>query len=184
MVEKHIGKSTAQYKFVFAHHIRGQGRGELQMPSYMNGVDMMVKVLLFIIFRINDLGGQSPFINFYRQWGEHFFQGHDHVFAHELLDGVTYQAVPMAADSTYEIGKLANADAYTSDTFGGAGHIRVLVSPSCVKVDFVRAYLPADTITGVRLNGEVAFTYTIGNCSTTGPLKQFKRNLLRFFQIQ
>jgi hypothetical protein len=95
-----------------------------------------------------------------------FFQGHDHLFAHEVLDSVTYQEVPMAADSTYEIGMLANASAYTADTLYGTGHLRVTVSPSCVTVDFVRAYLPADTVSGLHHNQEVAFSYTIGNCIT------------------
>ena len=95
-----------------------------------------------------------------------FFQGHDHVFAHEVLDGITYQSCPMAADSTYEIGMLANASAYTTDTLSGSGHIKVSVTPSCVKVDFVRSYLPADTM-GVHKNGEIAFSYTIGDCIIT-----------------
>jgi hypothetical protein len=96
-----------------------------------------------------------------------FFQGHDHLFAHEVLDSITYQEVPMAADSTYEIGMLANADAYVSDTLDGTGHIRVTVSSSCVTVDYVRAYLPADTVSGQHHNREVAFSYTIGDCNAT-----------------
>ena len=82
-----------------------------------------------------------------------------------MLDGITYQALPMAADSTYEIGMLANADAYVSDTLDGTGHLRVTVAPSCVQVDYVRAYLPADTVSGEHHNGEVAFSYTIGDCA-------------------
>ena len=35
-----------------------------------------------------------------------------------------------------------------------------------MKLDFVRAYLPADTM-GVHKNGEIAFSYTIGDCITT-----------------
>ena len=31
------------------------------------------------------------------QYGVNIFQGHDHLFAHEVLDSVTYQEVPMAA---------------------------------------------------------------------------------------
>ena len=97
-----------------------------------------------------------------------FFQGHDHLFAHEVLNNITYQEVPMPADSTYKIGMLANATAYTADTIGGTGHIRVTVSPQCVKVDFVRAYLPADTLSGLHHNREIAFSYTLGSCVTTG----------------
>ncbi|MEI6750196.1 MAG: T9SS type A sorting domain-containing protein, partial [Bacteroidota bacterium] len=97
-----------------------------------------------------------------------FFQGHDHVFAHEVMDGITYQALPMPCDSTYEIGMLANADAYVSDTLDGSGHIKVTVSTDCVKVDYVRAYLPADTLLGVHRNREVAFSYSVGNCQSSG----------------
>jgi len=43
----------------------------------------------------------------------------------------------MPSDSTYLIGKLANADAYTSDTLDGTGHIKVTVSSGCVKVDYI-----------------------------------------------
>jgi hypothetical protein len=59
---------------------------------------------------------------------------------------------------------LANADAYVSDTLDGSGHLRVTVEPNCVTVDFVRAYLPADTVSGLHHNGEVAFSYTVGSC--------------------
>jgi len=96
-----------------------------------------------------------------------FFQGHDHLFAHEVLDGVHYQEVPMPSDSTYMIGKLANADAYVSDTLDGTGHIRVTVNNSCIKVDYVKAFLPMDTITGKNKNREIAFSYLIGNCTVT-----------------
>ena len=83
------------------------------------------------------------------------------------MDNVVYQEVPMAADSTYEIGMLANASAYTADTLPGSGHLRVNVQPSCITVDFIRAYLPADTLGGMHQNGENAFSYTIGNCLPT-----------------
>ncbi len=42
------------------------------------------------------------------------------------------------------------------------------VSPECVKVEFVRAYLPADTLDGKHKYREVAFSYTIGNCLANG----------------
>jgi hypothetical protein len=130
----------------------------------------------------NDLSGKKLTYNFdkYRPgWGKPihklfvdngvniFFQGHDHLFAKEELDGVIYQEVPMPSDSSYEIGMLANADAYTADTLDGAGHIRVKVKESCITVDFVRTYLPKDTL-GIHKNGEIAFSYTLGNCDTTG----------------
>ncbi|MEI6310730.1 MAG: T9SS type A sorting domain-containing protein [Bacteroidota bacterium] len=163
-----LESSTAKYKFVFAHHIRGQGRGGITNAKLFEwgGYDQNGTSFTFPTKRS---GWAKPIHQLFIDNGVNvFFQGHDHVFAHEVLDGITYQAVPMAADSTYEIGKLANADAYVSDTLDGTGHIRVTVSPSCVQVDYIKAYLPADTLSGIHHNREVGFSYTIGNCSTSG----------------
>jgi hypothetical protein len=161
-----LQNSNAQYKFVFAHHIRGQGRGGItNAPLFeWGGYETIGGAYTFPTKRP---GWAKPIHQLFIDHGVNiFFQGHDHLFAHEVLDGVTYQEVPMAADSTYEIGMLANADAYTADTLPGTGHIRVTVTPGCVTVDFVRAYLPADTVSGVHHNKEVAFSYSIGNCNT------------------
>ena len=162
-----LENSNAQFKFVFAHHVRGQGRGAATNANYFewggyeqNGTNYT--------FPTKRPGWAKPIHQLFKDNGVNiFFQGHDHLFAHEILDGITYQEVPMAADSTYEIGMLANADAYTSDTLDGTGHLRVTVTNTCVKVDFVRAYLPQDTVSGIHKNREVAFSYTIGtDCPT------------------
>ena len=94
------------------------------------------------------------------------FQGHDHLFAHEVLDSVTYQEVPMMADSTYDKGGV-NTDAYTADTFENTGYVRVRVSASCIHVEYVKNYLPKDTLSGVNHNKEVVFDYYLGTCDTT-----------------
>jgi len=158
--------STARYKFVFAHHTRGEGRGGVLTARYYewggyegNGTTWG--------FTENRPGWAKPIHQLFADNGVNiFFQGHDHLFAREVLDGVIYQEVPMPSDSSYQLGMLANADAYVSDTIGGSGHLRVMVSPSCTRVDFVRAYLPKDTLGGVHHNGEVAFSYTLGTCQS------------------
>ena len=160
--------SAAKYKFVFAHHIRGQGRGALTNAKLFEwgGYEADGKTYGF---DKNRPGWSKPIHQLFKDNGVNiFFQGHDHLFAHEILDGVHYQEVPMPSDSTYMIGKLANADAYTSDTLDGTGHIRVNVSSSCVKVDYVKAYLPKDTLDGKHKNGEIGFSYTVGTCLVTG----------------
>jgi len=160
--------STAKFKFVFAHHIRGQGRGGLTNAKLFEwgGYEADGKTYSFDKYRP---GWGKPIHQLFKDNGVNiFFQGHDHLFAHEILDGVHYQEVPMPSDSTYMIGKLANADAYTSDTLDGTGHIRVNVSSSCVKVDYVKAYLPKDTVDGKHKNREIGFSYTIGTCIVTG----------------
>ena len=158
-----LENSTAKHKFVFAHHTRGQGRGGIATATQFEwgGID----------------GNQYKFDQYRPGWGKPihqvfvdtkvdiFFQGHDHLFAKEELNGVVYQEVPMPSDITYTIGYTANAGAYPNgNAMNGTGHIRVNVSPSCVKVDYVKAYMPSDA-TLSHPNGEVAFTYTTGNCA-------------------
>ncbi len=164
--------STAQFKFVFAHHIRGQGRGGITNAQlYEWGGRQTIGGNN--TFSVHRPGWAKPIHQLFIDNGVNiFFQGHDHVFAHETLDGITYQAIPMPSDTTYEIGKLANADAYVSDTLDGSGHMRVTVNPTCVKVDYVRAYRPQDITNGLHQNGEVAFSYTIGTCATTSVIEK------------
>jgi len=152
--------SNAKYKFVFAHHVRGQDRGALTNAKLFEWGGYEQNLSSYT-FATNRPGWAKPIHKLFVDTGVNiFFQGHDHLFAHEILDKVTYQEVPMPSDSTYEIGQLANADAYTSDALGGTGHIRVNVTPDFVKVDYVKAYLPADE-NKTRKNGEIGFSYTI-----------------------
>ena len=171
-----LENSNAKYKFVFAHHIRGEGRGginnaiQCEWGGYQRiatGTQTTGSGYTFPTNRPASEGWTKPIHQLFRDNNVNiFFQGHDHVFAHEVLDSITYQSTPMAADSTYEIGFLANAAAYLSDTLNGTGHLRVKVTPAYAQVDFVRAYLPQDTISGSHHNGEVAFSYKVRNKST------------------
>ncbi|MFN5377520.1 MAG: metallophosphoesterase family protein, partial [Ignavibacteria bacterium] len=157
--KKTLESSKAKYKFVFAHHTRGQGRGAVVTAKGAEWGGYSNK-------------GTYEFDKMRPGWGEPihqlmvkngvtiYFQGHDHLYAKEELDGLVYQEVPMPSDSTYTIGYEANADAYTDVTLEGAGHLRVDVGDDGVKVDFVRAWMPKDTVGGKHVNGEVAYTYT------------------------
>jgi len=163
-----LESSNAQYKFVFAHHTRGEGRGGITTAKYFEWGGYETNGTTWG-FSAKRPGWDKPIHQLFVDNGVNiFFQGHDHLFAHEILDGVVYQEVPMPSDSTYEIGMLANSSAYVSDTLKGTGHLKVTVSPDCVNVDFVRAYLPVDTLSGDHHNREVAFTYSIGNCPAQG----------------
>ena len=163
-----LENSSARYKLVFAHHTRGEGRGGISTARYFEWGGYEANGTTWG-FSTNRPGWAKPIHQLFVDNGVNiFFQGHDHLFAREVLDGVVYQEVPMPSDSTYNIGMLANADAYVSDTLDGSGHLKVTVSSTCVKVDYIRAYLPADTLSGIHHNREVAFSYTIGNCSSQG----------------
>ncbi len=162
-LKKALETSTAKQKFVFAHHNRGQGRGGI-VPAKgfeWGGIDGNQDK-----FSANRPSWAMPIHQLMVKNGvKIFFQGHDHLFAKEQLDGLVYQETPMPSDTTYEIGMLANADAYTDVILNGSGHLRVTVSSNCVKVDFVRAYLPKDE-TATKKNQEVAYSYSVGACAT------------------
>ncbi len=156
-----LENSKAKYKFVFAHHTRGQGRGGTKTAKGFEWGGYEINKNTWE-FDKNRPGWEMPIHQLFVKHGVNiFFQGHDHLYAKEELDGVVYQETPMAADSTYEIGMLANADAYTDITRDGTGHLRVTVAPSGVTVDFVRAYLPKDTVGGTHKNREIGHSYTV-----------------------
>jgi len=150
--------SKATYKFVFAHHVLGTERGGIELA------------------RLYEWGGYSGngawgFDTYRPTWNSlplHqlmvatgvtiFFQGHDHIWVRQQLDGVTYQTLPEPADPTYS---LFNADAFsTGDKLPNTGYTRVTVAPSGVKVDYVQTFLPAHEGPG-KVNGQVGFSYTL-----------------------
>jgi len=175
-----LESSTATHKFVFAHHTRGQGRGGKSTAFQ---------------FEWGGIGGNQYSFDTNRPgWGKSihqvfldtgvdiFFQGHDHLFAKEDVGGnsgttistpyqnatntVVYQEVPMPSDITYTIGYTANASAYPNgNAMDGTGHIRVNVTPTCVNVDYVKAFIPGTTGSAGHTNREVAFSYSVGSCA-------------------
>ena len=179
-----LQNSTAKFKFVFLHHPLGETRGGIvPAKTYEWGGYQGTQNK----FAANRPGWAMPIHQLLVKYGVNvLFQGHDHLFAHETMDNVVYQEVPMAADATYDKGMLANASAYTADTLAGCGYIRVNVTSSCVKIDYVNSYLPQDT-GGTRHNGGVAFSYTLGTCASlpvtfssfTGS-KETYRNILKW----
>lgn len=170
---KTLETSTAKHKFVFAHHTRGQGRGGVITAKSFEWGGNSGNTGTNYQFDTYRPGWGKPIHQLMRDNGvKIFFQGHDHLYAVEKLDGLVYQEVPMPSDSTYRIGMTDNGDAYTDVKMEGTGHLRVTVTPTCVTVDFVRAYMPKDVRPGVRTNGEIAHTYKVGPCATptTEPL--------------
>jgi hypothetical protein len=152
-----LTQSKARHKFVFAHHVMGTGRGGIEMadlyewggknPDGTWGFDQKRP------------GWEKPIHQLMVKTGVTiFFQGHDHIFCRQELDGVVYQSTPNPADSTYQ---AFNSEAYRSgDILPNSGHLRVTVSPEHVRVDYVSSFLPEDESDG-RKNGEIAFSYTI-----------------------
>lgn len=149
--------STAKYKFVFAHHVHGTGRGGIELANLFE-------------WGGKDRKGADKFAQYRPGWDKPihqlmadnhvtiFFQGHDHIFVRQELDGVIYQTLPEPADPNYT---LDNAEAYKSgDKLPNSGYVRVKVSPTGVTVEYIRSFLPQDEKDG-QTDGEIAFSYTV-----------------------
>lgn len=137
--------STARYKFVFAHHINGTGRGGIELASSFEWGDAAQ-------FPRRRPGWDLPIHQLMAANGVSiFFQGHDHIFVRQELDGVIYQTLPEPANPFYT---YENEDAFRSgDKFPNSGYVRVTVSPAGVDVTYIRVFLEkAD---------EAAFSYHI-----------------------
>ena len=152
--------SSAKYKFVFLHHLLGESRGIATNTDKFEwgGYDQNGTTYSFGTQRSGWAMPVHQLLVANRVTA--CFQGHDHLFAREQVDGIVYQECPMPSDATYLVGAV-NADAYTgTDIRENSGHLRVNVAPTGVQVDYVRAALPGDAPEGVS-NGGVAFTYSI-----------------------
>ncbi len=152
-----LTESKARWKFVFAHHVNGTGRGGVEESDLYEwgGKDKRGRDQ----FQEKRPGWLMPIHALMVKTGVTvFFQGHDHIYAHQERDGVIYQSAPNPADSTYQ---AFNREAYRSgDILPNSGHLRVTVSPKDVRVDYVRAFLPSDEGDG-RTNGMVAHSYSV-----------------------
>jgi len=150
-----LEKSKAKYKFVFAHHVMGTGRGAIEVSENYEwgGKDPKGQTT----FQKERPNWELPIHDLMVKNGVSiFFQGHDHIFVTQERDGLIYQSMPNPADDTFS---YFNDAAYKSGTKApNSGHVRVTVAPSGVKVEY---FLAARTKDASRKNLQVAHTYTV-----------------------
>lgn len=172
-LETTLTASRARWKFVFAHHVDGHGRGAAailhahewggwsddgatwELPAHRPGWSRSVHQLLV------DAGVTVVFF------------AHDHLFAREVVDGVIYQAVPNPADDSYT---AFNADAYApasialpgadydpaaSVVLPNSGFLDVTVEPTGVTVDYLRSVIAGDEGLAGADDGDLAFSYRV-----------------------
>ena len=153
-----LEQSKAKYKFVFAHHVMGAGRGGIEVATLAewgglnkNGVSEFASKRSTWSTPIHQLMAANKV--------SIFFQGHDHAWVRQQLDGVTYQTLSEPANPNYNVSEWAGYF-LSGDKFPNTGYTRVTVTPNGIKVDYVRTYLPADEGAG-KVSGSTAFSYTI-----------------------
>ena len=164
-LKRTLEASRAKFKFVFIHHLVGgandQCRGGAEAaPLYEwggknpDGTDG---------FAQNRPGWPAPIHELLKQ--NHVsivFHGHDHLYAKQDLDGITYQEVPQpGCPGDGRAPRSAAEYGYADGTIlGSSGHMRVSVSPEKMKADYVRSILPKDQA-GPLKNGTVADHYEL-----------------------
>lgn len=150
-----LEKSKARFKFVFSHHVSGTGRGGTELA------------------KLYEWGGYSrngswEFDKMRPGWSKPihnlmvdnkvsiFFQGHDHLFCKQELDGIVYQTLPCPADNSYS---AFNSNAFSGIKFPNSGFLNVKVNNREVSVEYIGSALNTDD--GSRKNKEIIYTYTI-----------------------
>ena len=154
-LKRTLEQSKAKYKFVFAHHVMGTGRGAVEVSTNYE-------------WGGKDPKGQTTFAKERPNWElpihdlmvknkvSIFFQGHDHIFCTQERDGLIYQSMPNPADDTFS---MFNSDAYKSGVKApNSGHVRVTVAPSQAKVEYFLAARSKDTD---RKNMSLAHSYVV-----------------------
>ena len=133
-----LENSNAKYKFVFSHHAIGNLRGGEQIATLYEWGGY-------------DKNGTYRFEEMRPGWGKPiqqvmaenqvtvFFQGHDHLFAREIVDGVVYQTLPKPAerepDAQNNFASYPNAYLLMN-----SGFLNVTVAPEGVTIDYNRNY--------------------------------------------
>jgi hypothetical protein len=163
-LQKTLEQSDASYKFVFAHHLVGgrdtQGRGGTEYASLYE-------------WGGKNTDGSWGFDQHRPGWGTPihqllvennvtiFFHGHDHFFACQELDGVTYQEVPQPATmSSPKASPGAEYGYVNGEMLGSPGHLRITVSPELVRVDYVHSSVSGDKSSNLN-NGAIAYSYSL-----------------------
>ena len=168
-----LAASSASYKFVFIHHVTGgilpYGRGGSEIAGYFEwggkswddtwGWDTNRK-------NVDARWGDVPIHQLMDQYNVTiFFHGHDHFYARQELDDIVYQEIPMPAGADGYWG-FANEQTGTyasqypapssilfydgATKFPNSGHLRVIVSPAGVTVDYVD-----------MMDGSITASYTV-----------------------
>ena len=169
-----LQNSTAEYKFLFMHHMTGGTEDYIRAGAYgapyceWGGYDENGTTYSFNTRRP---GWSAPIHQvLVENHVSAVFHGHDHQYAYEILDGVVYQSLPAAGFSGNGFNIYNENDPLTIRVLPSQGHLRVTVSPLEATVD----YISSTTAT----NGQVVHSYTIAPHAGPLPVK------MDYFNVQ
>jgi len=137
-----LEESDAKYKFVFAHHAIGNIRGgDMISDLYEWGGRNKRGIWLFDTYRPT---WEKPIHQLMVDEGvTAFFQGHDHIFSREEVDGIIYQTLPKPAEVIPD--QQNNFDSFPNgDVMANSGYLEVYVESDYVQVDYIRSVVAGD----------------------------------------
>lgn len=165
-----LEKSTATYKFVFSHNLVGGVEAAVGGGGPMRGGVEAAKYLEWGGYNLDGTWGFSTYrpnlpMPIHQLLVANrvtaYFHGHDHLYAHQSLDGIAYHEVPQPSATNSNLGTRAADYGYTQGTLlGGRGYLRVTVAPTAVTVQYVETWLPSEQ-KGALVNGIIADSYTL-----------------------
>lgn len=157
-----LKNSSAVNKFVFIHNlvggvdIDGKGRGGAEAACYFEWGGKSIEGTYD--FTAKRSGWIMPLHQLFVKYKVNVvFHGHDHIFAHQTLDGVVYQCLPQP-------GAFENANANQSKSYGylqgeimgGAGYLRVSVGQANTSINYI-----STSIKQPINNKKTAFSYDL-----------------------
>jgi hypothetical protein len=141
-----LEQNRSPFVFVFIHHLVGGGDRQARGGA---------EASRFFEWGGADLDGTPGFARHRPGWPlpihdllveqrvTAVFHGHDHLYARQQRDGLTYQEVPQPGSARGGPPRDAAACGYVSGTIlGGPGYLRVTVRPAGATVDYVSSPAP------------------------------------------
>jgi len=150
-LERTLETSGASFKFVFIHNLVGGAdssmRGGAEAAKYFEwgGHDMDGR----FTFEEHRPGWSAPIHELLKRHGvDVVFHGHDHFFAHQELDGVTYQLVPQPSRTGgRDAGRMASEYGYvTGDFLPSPGYLRIAIDGPTAKVSYISTRTKQSTV--------------------------------------
>jgi hypothetical protein len=170
-LKRTLERSTARFKFVFAHHLIGgwggqEARGGLSYARYFEWGGFNTNGTYG--FTTQRPGWPAPIQDLLLANGvQVFFHGHDHLYVKENYDAngdgvpeLVYQEVPQPSRTLLSTNAAASYGYTNGPVIGNSGHLRVTVSPTNARVEYVRVFLPANEGAG-RTNRMISASYDL-----------------------
>ena len=135
-----LAASHATHKFVFIHHLVGggpEGRGGVEWAEFFEWGGSNADCTAG--FDAHRPGWGIPIKDVLEKYGvDAVFKGHDHFYAHQELDGITYQTLPQPSHPGSQLNHDPALFGYTTGSIlGGSGFLRVTTQDSGVSIEFV-----------------------------------------------